>query len=269
MSFHPVKSVVMGCALALFAATPGLAKDGAETTTTRSVVDSKPGSKGSPANTAMGGMPGRKPCETCPLPINHRGGTAIINFVAPISSKTMANLAETAQNAVIGGADAIRINISSRGGSLHAIQFGVNVLKNLPVPVETVAMSQIASAAVALYCAGEKRYMADGAALYLHQQRGYEEIQVKTATAVVRELELSTRWYDDLLHACAREGVDRTMLDYSARDVVIDSEQATSLGMVTAPMKELAGAKTWGLAMNVTAPDSAHSGVGYPYPSYQ
>jgi len=265
MSFHPVRTVLFGCALALIAGTSALAKDDAVTPseTVTAPVDSKPGDEKGAVKAALK----HTPCVNCPPPINLKGGTAIINFVAPVTSKTMADLAQNAQNAVIGGADAIRLNISSRGGSLHAIQFAVNVLKTLPIPVETVAMSQIASAAVALYCAGEKRYMAEGSALYLHQQRGFEEIQVKTAGAVVRELELSTQWYDDLLRSCTDADADHAMLDYSSRDLVIDVEQAATLGMVTAPISELDHSTTWGTAINVVAPDDP-KGI-YHYPSYR
>ena len=243
---------LISCVMLSVLATPAMAKD----------EQAVAAGSEAPKATAMSPV-------VAPVTITRNGGTAIINFVASVSPKTMAELAQSAQNAVIGGADAIRLNISSRGGSLHAVQFAVNVLRNLPVPVETVAMSQIASAAVALYCAGEKRYMADGAALYLHQQRGFEEIQVKTAGAVMRELELSTIWYDDLLRDCVDAGADPSVLDYSALDVVIDSEQARSLGMVTGEMPELDRATIWGGALNGTAPDASPSS-GYPfYPSYR
>lgn len=203
-----------------------------------------------------------------PVPIlNYDGGTAIINFVADVDDETMADLAVSAQNAVIGGADRIRINISSQGGSVYAMQFAVNVLRNLGVPVETVAMSHIASAAVALYCAGEDRYMADGSTLYLHQQRSFAEIQDKTAAAMVRSHRLSSHWYEDLVRACTDADADRALLDYSARDVVIDKKQATELGMVTAAMKDMPKGKVWGRAINVIAPSRMMS-FGRPYPAH-
>ncbi len=216
-----------------------------------------------PATMAMPGAMSPFPCPGCPPVINRNGGMAIINFVAPVTSKTMAELVRNAQNAVIGGADSIRINISSGGGSVYAMQFAVNVLKTLAVPIETVAMSQIASAAVALYCAGDTRYMANGAGLYLHQQTGYHEIQDKTAAAIVREYTLNKRWYDGILYACTHEHADHTMLDYSARDVVIDEDQATALGMTTGSIGDLAKGKIWGLAVNVTAPAPPHQ-MSYP-----
>jgi len=185
--------------------------------------------------------------------MNYDGGTAIINFVAYVDDETMADLAMTAQNAVIGGADRIRINISSQGGSVYAMQFAVNVLKTLGVPVETVAMSHIASAAIALYCAGEDRYMADGATLYLHQQRGFAEIQEKTAAAMLRSHRLSSHWYEDLIRNCTKSDADRALLDYSSRDVVIDKKQATELGMTTAAMTDMPKGEIWGPAINVTS----------------
>lgn len=222
-----------------------------------------------PAKTAAAAVP--VPMRVPPptkSPISYVGGTAIINFVAGITDKTVAELAQTAQNAVISGADAVRINISSRGGSVHAMHFAVNVLRNLPVPVETVAMSQLASAAVGLYCVGKKRYMPDGSGLYLHQQSGYYQIEDKNAAAVARENEMSNRFYDDLLRDCTSGEADLSALDYSARDVVIDAEQAVALGMVTGPMSELNAGKIWGVAMNVLNPEKS-PGMGMGFPSYR
>ncbi len=218
----------------------------------------------------------RAPAMPMPMPafpparpsINYDGGTAIVNFVARFSDKTVADLALNVQNAVISGADRIRINISSRGGSVHAMHFAVNVLQNLPVPVETVAMSQLASAAVGLFCAGEKRYMPSGSGLYLHQQRGYHQIEDKTAAAIAREYEMSDKFYNELLRNCTNGEGDLSVLDYSSRDTVIDAEQAVALGMVTGPMSELNTGKTWGMAMNIVAADKT-PGMGMVYPAYR
>ena len=224
---------------------------------------------GLPGTATFPTVPGAMPfttCANCP-PTRPKGGTAIINFVAPVTSNTMALLAKNAQNAAINGADTIRINISSAGGSVAAAQFAINVLKSLPVKIETAAMSQIASAAVALFCTGEKRYMGNGASLYLHQQSGYREVQEKTAAALTREYELGKAWYNGLLDTCITEGADRALLDYSSRDVVIDVEQAQALGMITDPFSDMRKVKTWGLVMNVVAPDKPS--YGSPYPSFR
>ena len=270
MSSSPPSVIALAASIALAFAAPAMAEDGTGAATGPSETKTE---EAGTAGTATAGqqtvpaMPFALPGY--PSTVKRDGGTAIVNFVAPVTAKTMAELAKTVQNAAIGGAEAIRINISSRGGSVHAIQFAVNVLDSLPVKIETVAMSQIASAAVALYCAGDERYMAKGSGLYLHQQRGFEEIQDKTAAAVMREYELDKEWYDGLLASCADEDADRTVLDYSARDVVIDVDQATALGMATAPMPELDPKKTWGLAVNVIAPESPHGMGGYPFMPYR
>ena len=212
-------------------------------------------------------IPGRLPigpCPGCPPIINRNGGTAIINFVAPITPKTMAELAKNAQNAIISGADSLRINISSYGGSITATQFAVNVIKTLNVPVETAAMSQIASAAIALFCMGDRRYMGAGTSLYLHQQTSVYQMQDKTAAAQLREFELNNSWYNGLLDTCIAEGGDRAALDYSSRDVLIDVDQANTLGMVTGPVEEMRDAQIWGTVINVIAPDPRPPGSGYP-----
>jgi len=132
------------------------------------------------------------------------------------------------------------------------------------VPIETTAMSPIASAAVSLFCMGEKRYMGEGANLYLHQQTGYPTLQDKTVGASIRKFELNNEWYDDLLHGCITEDADRATLDYSSRDVVIDVEQATALGMVTGPFSDLRDARIWGMVMTVATPDQQGHAIAYP-----
>ncbi len=206
-----------------------------------------------------------KPCACAPpSPFGNTGGTAVINFVAPVSDNTMAELVRNAQNSVLTGADAVQINISSPGGSVPAIQFAVNSLRALPVPVHTVAMSSLASAAVALFCMGEKRYIGDGASLYLHQQRGYRDFTEKTAAAISRDYALNNAWYNSVLEQCIGRDADFAVLDYSSRDVVIDKHQAITLGMMTNPFAELRKIKIRPPAMNVVAPDRSSMTTGYP-----
>jgi len=200
-----------------------------------------------------------------PYGMPRKGGTAVINFIAPVTPKTMADLVKNAQNAVISGAEGIRINISSPGGSVTAMQFAVNVLKTLSVPIETAAMSSIGSAAVALFCMGEKRYMGEGTSIFLHQQTNYQEVQDKTIGALVRRFEVDNAWYDALLYDCIDEDTDRAMLDDTTYDLIIDAEQAKEMGMATHAIEDLRDTEVWGMVINVTGPDVTGR-AAYPYP---
>jgi|GEM_PF-2527766 len=253
MPHRTLRSALLACAFAAPIALPVMAEDAGQKTPV-------------PASASLSAVPhSMPPCPNCPKPINRNGGMAIINFLGPVNDKSMAALVKNAHDAVLGGADGIRINISSPGGSTTSMQFAINSLQNLPVPVETVAMSYIASAAVALYCAGEKRYMARGAALHLHQQTVMQRIMDKTADAALRSYALTSGWYDGVVRDCTADDADMSVLDYKTRDAVIDVEQATTLGMVTGKMADLQGVETWGMAINVIGSDQPHPGM---YPGY-
>lgn len=181
-----------------------------------------------------------------------KGGTMTINLLGPITSASMAEVVRIAQDAVIVGAEDIQISISSGGGKVYAARFAVNALKALPIKVTTVAMSDVSSSAVALFCAGEKRYVAPGATIYLHQLTRFAERSVKTAAAQEREDEIVHGWYNGMLKGCLNEAENISEIaHYQDRDLILTQEDAYRLGMGNAPFSDLKAKKYFGRANNI------------------
>lgn len=180
------------------------------------------------------------------------GGTMTVNLLGPITSESMAELVRTAQDAVLTGAEEIQIQISSNGGKVYAARFAVNALAALPIKVSTVAMSDVSSSAVAIFCAGENRYVAPGATLYLHQLTRFAERSVKTAAAQQREDTIVHGWYDGMLKRClARPESMSELAAYQDRDMILDERDILRLGMANAAFADLRRKKYFGRAINI------------------
>lgn len=185
-----------------------------------------------------------------------KGGTMTINLLGPITSASMADLVRAAQDAVLTGADEVQIAISSSGGRVYAARFAVNALAALPIRVVTVAMSDVSSSAVALFCAGENRHVAPGATIYLHQLTRFAERSIKTAAAQEREDNIVHGWYDSMLEKCLTDPSDILQLKaYKDRDIILTRDEAYKLGMGNAPFEALREKRYFGRAVNVVPPD--------------
>lgn len=185
-------------------------------------------------------------------PASQKGGTMTINLLGPITSASMAEVVRTAQDAVLVGADEIQIAISSGGGKVYAARFAVNALRSLPIKVSTVAMSDVSSSAVALFCAGETRYVAPGATIYLHQLTRFAERSVKTAAAQEREDTIVHGWYNGMLEGCLSDPARMNEIShYQDRDLILTDKDAYRLGMGTHPFGDLRAKQYFGRAVNI------------------
>ena len=184
------------------------------------------------------------------------GGTMIVNFLGPVTSASMAEIVRAGQDAVMVGAEELQINISSGGGRVYAARFAVNALRALPIRITTVAMSDVGSSAVALFCAGEERYVAPGASIFLHQLTRFVERSVKTAAAQEREDEIVRGWYDRMLRECLS---DRSLMEaieiYNDRDLILDDADVLRLGMANRAYSKLRDKRLFGRAVNVVPGD--------------
>ena len=185
-----------------------------------------------------------------------KGGTMVINFLGPVTSFSMAEIVRGAQDAVLVGADEVQINISSGGGRVYAARFAVNVLRSLPIRITTVAMSDVGSSAVALFCAGEERYVAPGASVFLHQLTRFAERSVKTARAQEREDEIVRGWYDNMLGQCLADRASMSEIEvYNERDLILDDADILRLGMANKAYSTLNEKRQFGRAINVVPGD--------------
>jgi ATP-dependent protease ClpP protease subunit len=190
--------------------------------------------------------------QGAPIVAPSKGGTMVINLLGPITSESMADLVRSAQDAVLTGLDEVQIRISSVGGKVYAARFAVNALAALPIKVTTVAMSDVSSSAVAIFCAGEERYVAPGATIYLHQLTRFAERSAKTAAAQQREDEIVLGWYDGMLEKCLADSSDMNrLMGYLDRDLILDAEEIASLGMANAAFETLRAKPYFGRAVNI------------------
>jgi len=181
-----------------------------------------------------------------------KGGTMVVNFLGPVTSASMSDIVRAAHDAVMVGAEELRIAISSGGGSVSAARFAVNALRSMPIKVTTVAMSEVGSSAVALFCIGEERYIAPGASIYLHQLTRFAERSVKTAAAAEREDQIVRGWYDSMLLGCISDPASMAEIEvYNTRDVILDGADARRLGMSNAEFNALRSKTLFGRAVNV------------------
>jgi len=196
-------------------------------------------------------VPVPAPAPAVPAPAK-KAGTMVVNFLGPVTSASMAEIVSAAQEAVIVGAEELRISISSGGGSVNAARFAVNALRSMPIKVTTVAMSDVGSSAVALFCIGEERSIAPGASIYLHQLTRFAERSVKTAAAAEREDQIVRGWYDSMLLGCISDPSSMAEIEeYNTRDVILDGPDARRLGMANAEFGALRSRRLFGRAVNV------------------
>jgi len=204
-------------------------------------------------------MPPAAPAAPAPVSVSapaKKGGTMVINFLGPVTSGSMADIVRTAQDAVLVGADELQINISSGGGRVYAARFAVNVLRSLPIRIVTVAMSDVGSSAVALFCVGEERYVAPGSSIFLHQLTRFAERSVKTARAQEREDEIVRDWYDTMLAGCLADRASMEEIEvYNDRDLILDDADILRLGMANKAYSSLRDKRLFGRAINVVPGD--------------
>lgn len=190
--------------------------------------------------------------QGAPINTPSKGGTMVINLLGPITSESMADVVRAAQDAVLSGVDDVQIQISSVGGKVYAARFAVNALAALPIKVTTVAMSDVSSSAVALYCAGEDRYVAPGGTIYLHQLTRFAERSMKTAAAQEREDRIVQGWYNGMLEQCLSKPESmKELSSYEDRDMILDDVDIKRLGMANRDFFDLKAKPYFGRATNI------------------
>ena len=91
-----------------------------------------------------------------------------IKFFGEVNQNTIKALMDTIQQKLKEGANKFVLLISSVGGNVFAGITGYNFLKGVPAKIETFNIGSTISVAVALYCAGSKRYSAPHATFLIH-----------------------------------------------------------------------------------------------------
>jgi ATP-dependent protease ClpP protease subunit len=96
-------------------------------------------------------------------------GSCIVNFFdRGLNNGDLSELLEAVFEGIEAGCPDITLVINSTGGRSSVGIAGYNYLSNLPVPLRTHNISMTASAAVLLYCAGDRRTATPNSHFLLH-----------------------------------------------------------------------------------------------------
>lgn len=86
-----------------------------------------------------------------------------------ISEDTVEHVSETISAAEMSGQPYLPVYISSPGGCCYSAIAIVNMLRACSLPVWTIILSQASSAAAVIFSCGERRFVAPGAQLMIHE----------------------------------------------------------------------------------------------------
>lgn len=108
----------------------------------------------------------------------------VIQFYADVTGETTDNMLNYINEQIFDAKknkqviDELIIQIASYGGSSDRGILVYNTLRQLAVPITTVGMSNVDSAAISIFCAGEKRYAMRSCRFLIH------EAQISAATGL-------------------------------------------------------------------------------------
>lgn len=143
----------------------------------------------------------------------------------------------------------LKIIISSTGGDVDSAIRIYSYLKALSIEVETIAFSQIDSAANIIYSAGNKRIAIKGCRFFLHE--GTFTTSAQTTTLHNHEEALSI--FKDLLkkhiNILSKEtgSKEKEITKLLAESVILSTEKAKELGLVHEVLEKLPLEKQTGL----------------------
>jgi ATP-dependent Clp protease protease subunit len=163
----------------------------------------------------------------------------LVNFYANVSEASVNNLikfvtAQLAQQNPQKPFDELIIQISSSGGSSDHGLLAYNFLKQISVPKTTIGMGNVDSAAIMIFCAGDKRIAMPSCRFVLHEAIATLKGQF-TSTKLGEMARLVQRITDDYGDVVAKvvSGDKKKILKDVREGSVLSSEEARKLGLVT------------------------------------
>lgn len=165
----------------------------------------------------------------------------LVNFYANISEGSVNSLIgfltqQIAQQTPEAQISEIIMQISSSGGSSDHGLLAYNFLKQITIPKTTIGMGNVDSAAVMLFCAGDKRLAMPGCRFVLHQARltlsGSGEFSPSKLTEIAKMGSRITSDYSAVI-ANVTEKPQQLISKKVNVGTVMSSEEAKKLGLVT------------------------------------
>ncbi len=163
----------------------------------------------------------------------------LINFYANVTEKSINDLIVFLTQSLANQNpqqpyDELIIQISSSGGSSDHGLLAFNFLKQIQIPKTTIGMGNVDSAAIMLFCAGEKRLAMPSCRFVLHQalMSINGQFNAKKLTELGNMTKRITDDYASVIHKTTNK--KKTTLTKKINDgTVLSSDEASSLGLVT------------------------------------
>lgn len=163
----------------------------------------------------------------------------LINFYANVSEGSINDLikfitVKLAQQNPEKPIDEIILQISSSGGSSDHGLLAYNFLKQISIPKTTIGMGNVDSAAVMLFCAGEKRFAAPSCRFVLHEAIATLSGQFNPAklSEMAKLIQRITDDYSEVISKVVNK--KKITVDKDVRSgTVLSSTEAKKFGLVT------------------------------------
>ena len=175
----------------------------------------------------------------------NRDRTVIVHFSTYVTNSTMLSLVYTVQSYFRLGYRSFVIPMKSPGGDPDSALYAYEMLTALPVEIATVAAGPVDSAAIILFCMGDRRYAAPGSSFLFHPMRSlFTSQDMRNQEAMQRSIDATTGWIEAINEDCFG-GAPGTW-DLERRDFRVLVDEAREVGMVNAEGSWFDGVGTLG-----------------------
>lgn len=160
-----------------------------------------------------------------------------IRFMTNVSQSSIHGLIKEIEACLNEGIRSFRILISSSGGIVSPGIAAYNFLKGIPAEIETINFGTVESIAVAIYCAGTKRYCVPNARFLIHditcwEGRGSQFVEEGVLEEAVKGMHSDRRNFARIIaESCKKdeEEIKRIMLERT----FFTPKEAQDFGLVT------------------------------------
>jgi len=172
------------------------------------------------------------PDETAEQRTANAEETVIIHFTGNVTYLSALQLVVMVQEYFRRGYRKFVMPIQTGGGAVLSAMYAHETLSRMPIEFSTVAIGNVDSSGVYLYCLGDKRYAAPGASFLFHPMRGMIDSNRRGQEAAEREVESLNTWSDGVIKGCFGEKPEEW--DLERRDYRVTTGEASAVGLVNA-----------------------------------
>jgi len=158
--------------------------------------------------------------------------TIIIHFMADVSYWSGLQLVIMVQDYYRDGYRKFVMPIQTAGGTVASAMYAYETLSRMPIEFSTVAMGDVDSSGIMLYCLGQKRYASPAATFLFHPMSGTVNSNRRGQEAAERQIENLNVWTDTVNKDCFGEIPESW--DLERQDYRVLAKEASEVGLVNA-----------------------------------